>query len=85
MKYVVSYMKNPELYQEAFVAWGSLYDVGYDWFSIDELIDGVSIFNTRKKAEAYAREVLREVFFDELYVLKLNPKNETLSYISTVN
>ena len=84
MKYVVSYMKSPELYHEAFVAWDTLYDVGYDWFSIDELIDGVSIFNTRKKAEAYAREVLREVFFDELYIVKYNPKDETFTYVSTV-
>lgn len=83
MKYVVSYQKNPEVCDEVFALWDSTYDVGYDWFDVEEMVDGVSIFDTQDEAEKYAREVLREVFFDELYVVGINDEDE-VTYVSTV-
>ena len=71
MKYVVSFEPAPKVYEEVFALWDSKYDVGYDWFSFDEMIEDVSMFDNIDDAINYAREVLQEVFFDELYSVRI--------------
>lgn len=77
MKYVVSFEQSPETYESVFALWDSKYDVGYDWFGFDEMIDGVSMFDDMDDAIDYAREVIREVFFDELFIIEVNDDEET--------
>ena len=77
MKYVVSFESAPKVYEEVFALWDSKYDVGYDWFSFDEMIEDVSIFDTVDAAINYACEVLQEVFFDELYIIAVNEDEDT--------
>lgn len=77
MKYVVSFEREPETYESVFALWDSKYDVGYDWFDFDEMIDGVSMFDDMDDAIDYARTVLPEVFFDELFIIEVNEDEET--------
>lgn len=77
MKYVVSFEQNPETYEGVFALWDNKYDVGYDWFDFDEMVDGVSMFDDMDAAISYAREVLPEVFFDKLYIIAVNEDEET--------
>jgi hypothetical protein len=77
MKYVVSFEQKPETCDSAFALWDNKYDVGYDWFDFDEMVDGISMFDDMSAAIEYAREVLPEVFFDKLYVIAVNEDEET--------
>ena len=77
MKYVVSFKPNPETSESAFALWDAEYDVGYDWFYFDEMVDGISMFNDLDTAIDYAREVLSEVFFDKLYIIAVSEDEET--------
>jgi hypothetical protein len=77
MKYVISFEQNPETSESAFALWDNKYDVGYDWFDFDEMVDGVSMFDNMDDAIDYAREVLPEVFFDKLYIISVNEDEET--------
>jgi hypothetical protein len=69
MKYAVSFEQNPKVWDCSFALWDSKYDVGYDWFDFDEMVDGVSVFDNIDDATDYARDVLPEVDFDMLYVV----------------
>jgi hypothetical protein len=77
MKYVVSFEQNPKTYESVFALWDTKYDVGYDWFDFDEMVDGVSMFDDMDATIDYAREVLSEVFFDKLYIISVNEDEET--------
>ena len=72
MKYVVSFEQCTDVYMSVFALWDSKYDVGYDWFDFDEMVDGVSMFDNMDDAINYAREVLPEVFFDKLYIIAVD-------------
>lgn len=77
MKYVVSFEQSPETYEDVFALWDAKYDVGYDWFDFDEMVDGVSVFDDMDDAIDYAREVIREVFFDVLYIIAVDDDENT--------
>jgi hypothetical protein len=77
MKYVVSFEQNPETSESAFALWDSKYDVGYDWFDFDEMVEGISMFDDLKAAIEYAQEVLPEVFFDKLYIIAVSEDEKT--------
>lgn len=77
MKYVVSFEQSPETYEGVFALWDTKYDVGYDWFDFDEMVDGVSMFDDMDDAIDYAREVIREVFFDVLYIIAVDDDENT--------
>ena len=77
MKYVVSFEQNPKLYNNVFALWDSEYDISYDWFDFDEMVDGVSMFDNIDDVVDYAREVLSEVFFDELYIIAVDEDDNT--------
>lgn len=77
MKYVVSFEQSPKTYESVFALWDAKYDVGYDWFDFDEMVDGVSMFDDMDDAIDYAREVIREVFFDVLYIIAVDDDENT--------
>ena len=84
MKYVVSFDSAPEVYEAAFALWDSKFDVGYDWFCFDEMVDDVSIFDNINDAISYAYEVLPEVCFEELYIIEVN-EDEEIKCVYTIN
>jgi len=77
MKYVVSFEQSPETYESAFALWDAKYDVGYDWFDFDEMVENVSMFDDMDDAIDYAREVLPGVFFDVLYIIAVDEDENT--------
>ncbi len=78
-KYAVSYESDPEIYSCSFAQWDAKHDVGYDWFSFEELIEDVSVFDKKEDAIDFAREVLSEVFFDELFIIAVDSTESFMS------
>ena len=77
MKYVVSFEQSPKTYECVFALWDTEYDVGYDWFDFDEMVDDISMFDDVDDAIDYAREVIHEVSFDVLYIIAVDDDENT--------
>jgi hypothetical protein len=84
IKYVVSADANPEVWDSVFPMWDTQYDIGYEFFEFDLMEDGISIFDTPAAAVQYAKEVLREVWEDTLYVLAVDTGTEQFNLYSTI-
>ena len=84
IKYVVSLTAYPDVYDEVFPKWDTKYDIGYDFFDFDELVDGISIFDTPAEAVQYAHDVLHEIWDDTLYVLAVDTETEQFNLYSSI-
>lgn len=84
MKYAVAFEPLVELSHPVFAQWDSEEDIGYGWYYFDELIPLVSVFDDEEDAIDYARDVVCEVDFDELYVISVDDNGETECLCSVI-
>lgn len=70
--YAIANCEEPKGIYEEFFKWDTIYDVGYDLGTYDELMPNADKCRALAEAEDRAKDVLSTIFDDEVYIVRVH-------------